>query len=98
MSERDAINVRMTRVLNERFEAGLGLKAYTSRPIRLEPDEELFDRNYAQLTARLTWNITRSFSMEPTYRYTFVDREIQGESANSNQFILWFAYQPGGAG
>ena len=97
MSERDAVNVRMTRVLNERFEAGLGLKAYRSRPIRLEPDQQLFDRNYAQLTARLTWNITRSISMEPMYRYTFVDREVQGESANSNQFILWFAYQPGGA-
>ena len=71
--------------------------AYASNPIQLEPGDSTFGRNYAQLTARFTWNITRSFSMETMYRYTWVDREAVGESANSNHLILWFVYQPGRA-
>lgn len=97
MSERDSVSIHLTRTLNERIAAGLGLLAYASNPIQLEPGDSTFGRNYAQLTARFTWNITRSFSMETMYRYTWVDREAVGESANSNHLILWFVYQPGRA-
>jgi len=96
MSERDAINLAITRVLNQRFEAGLGLRTYRSDPIQLAPNDPTFGRNYAQLTARLVWNMTRSFAMQTMYRYTWVDREILGESANSNHIMLWFVFQPSG--
>ncbi len=94
MSERDSVNIQLTRDLNEKIAAGLGLRAYASDPIQLDPGDSTFGRNYAQLTARFTWYMTRAFSMETWYRYTWVDREAVGESANSNQVILWFVYQP----
>lgn len=97
MSERDSINVNFTRDLTERFDAGLGVRAYQNRPINLSgSDVESFEREFLQLTARFTWNITRTFALRTTYQYTVSNRQIQGESANSNQITAWLIFRPTG--
>lgn len=96
MSSRDAVNLNFTRLLGERFEAGVGVRAYSSKPISVLPGDDSFGRDYLQLTALFAWNITRTFAFRTQYRYTVVDREILGESANSNQVMVWFEFRPMG--
>jgi hypothetical protein len=97
MSERDSINVNFTRDLTERFDAGLGVRAYQNKPINLSGlDIGGFEREYLQLTARFTWNITRTFSLRTTYQYTVSNRQVEGESANSNQITAWLIFRPSG--
>jgi hypothetical protein len=94
MSSRDAVNLNLTRMLSERFDAGIGVRAYSSEPISVVPGIDSFGRDYLQLTAIFSWNITRTFAFRTQYRYTVVDRETLGESANSNQVIVWFDFRP----
>lgn len=97
MSERDAINLNFTRELSERLDAGLGVRAYTNKEVNLSGiDGGTFARDYLQLNARITWNISRIFSLRTAYRYTFLAREIDDESANSNQIVVWLIYRPAG--
>jgi hypothetical protein len=97
MSERHAINVNFTRDLTERFEAGLGVRAYQNNPVNLSGlDIQGFEREYLQLTARFTWNITRTFALRTTYQYTVSNRQNLGESANSNQIVAWLIFRPTG--
>jgi hypothetical protein len=97
MSERDSISVNFTRDLTERFDAGLGVRAYQSRPINLSGiNLRGFKREYLQLTARFTWNITRTFALRTTYQYTVSNRQNLGESANSNQITAWLIFRPAG--
>jgi hypothetical protein len=87
MSERDSININFTRDLTERFGAGLGVRSYLNKPIILSGGTGPgFERRFLQLTGLFTWNITKSLSLRTSYRYTVSNREVQGESANSNQF------------
>jgi hypothetical protein len=97
MSARDSININFTRDLTERFDAGLGVRAYQSKPINLSGfDVDVFEREYLQLTARFTWNITRTFALRTTYQYTVSNRQNLGESANSNQITAWLIFRPSG--
>ena len=90
---RDSVNLNATRQLNERLSAGLGVRAYQDDPLGTAGNVE--KRQYVQLRARATWYLTASFSAEVDYRYTVLDRgDIIGESGNSNQINLWFAYHP----
>ena len=90
---RDSINLNATRQLNERLSASLGIRAYRDDPIGAAANVE--DRQYVQVRARATWYLTASFSAEFDYRYTVLDRgDLIGESGNSNQINIWFAYQP----
>ena len=93
LSSRDEINLNFTRELSERISAGLGVRAYTTN--RLEGDPENFDeRDYVQLHAQFIWNLTRTWFVQADYRYTFLNREVVGESANSNDVTLWVSYRP----
>ena len=97
MSVRDAFNLNLTRNLTERFAAGIGVRAYAAKPIDFgDGAGNIFSRNHIQLTARFTWNMSRTIAMETTYRYTLLDQEIVGESANSNEITVWFTYRPSG--
>ena len=96
MAERDAININLTRQLHDRFSTGLGVRAYTSKPIDFTGAGSAFGRDYVQLTARFTWNITRTFAFQTSYRYTILNREVLGESANSNQVLAWLIFRPAG--
>ena len=93
LSTRDALNLNFTRRLSDRISAGFGVRAYQ--------DESLNDtiiifeeRDYIQLRAQLTWQLSRNLSLDANYRYTFIDRCELCESANSNSIIIWLNYRP----
>jgi hypothetical protein len=95
VSSRDEINLNLTRRLNERISAGLGVRAYATNA--LEGDAVNFDeRDYVQLRAQFIWNLSRKWFVEADYRYTFLNRQLIGESANSNDITIWLSYQPTG--
>jgi hypothetical protein len=95
VSSRDEINLYLTRELNERISAGLGVRAYATNA--LEGDVANFDeRDYVQLRAQFIWNLTRKWFIEADYRYTFLNRQLIGESANSNDVSIWLGYRPTG--
>jgi hypothetical protein len=95
VSSRDEIDLYLTRELNERISAGLGVRAYTTNA--LEGDVENFDeRDYVQLRAQFIWNLTRKWFVQADYRYTFLNRQLIGESANSNDVSIWLSYRPTG--
>ena len=93
LGTRDSLNLNFTRELTDRISAGLGARIYSTNAI----DETLGildERNYVQLRARFTWHLSTTFSLQTDYRYTFLDRETLGESANSNQVTVWLNYRP----
>jgi len=90
---RDSINLNFTRRLNDRISAGIGARAYTTNAID-ETVGQLDERQYLQLRAQITWHMSQTFSLQTDYRYTFLDREFQGESANSNQVTIWLNWIP----
>ena len=91
LTVRDSIMLNATRRLNEKISAGVGLRAYQSENLS---DLTREDREFIQLRARFSWNFTRTLSMSVDYRYSVLDRgNLDGESANSNQVMLWFAYE-----
>ena len=90
LAERNEVNLRFTRALNDKFSAGLGARAYQTTAF----GNADIQTNYVQLHAQLLWQISTAFSMRANYRHTVIDREINGESANSNRFTLWFTYRP----
>ena len=93
LSSRDEINLNIRRRLNERISAGLGVRAYATNA--LEGDVVNFDeRDYVQLRAQFTWNLTRTWFVEADYRYTVLNRQLIGESGNSNDVTIWIGYRP----
>jgi hypothetical protein len=95
LSSRDEINLNLTRRLNDRISAGLGVRAYATNA--LEGDVVNFDeRDYVQMRAQFIWNLTRTWFIDVNYRYTFLNRQIIGESANSNDVTIWLSWQPTG--
>ena len=93
LSSRDEINLNFTRRLSERVSAGLGVRAYATNA--LEGDVVNFDeRDYVQLRAQFTWNLTRTWFIQADYRYTFLNRQLIGESGNSNDVTIWLSYRP----
>ena len=92
LSVRDSVNLNLSRLLSEKVTAGLGVRTYQTNS--LDDVLTIDERTYVQLHAQFTWNITTNFSTEFDYRYTFQDRSVLAESANSNQVTVWFAYKP----
>lgn len=92
LGTRDSINLNFRRRLNDLISAGIGARVYSTKPV----DQSLtFDsRDYVQLRAQFTWHISQVFSIDANYNYTFLDRELLSESANTNQISLWFNYAP----
>ena len=91
---RDEFNLRFTRDLNDRFSAGLGVRAYTTNSV----NEEFNEQDYVQLRGQVIWRLSQAFSMQADYRHTVINREIQGEGANSNRITVWLNYQPSPSG
>jgi hypothetical protein len=90
---RDSFNLNFTRELNEKISAGLGVRAYQTNGL----DQNILSsgsRDYIQLRSQFIWNLTRNWSLEANYRYTFLDRTEFGEGANSNNVTIWLSYRP----
>ena len=93
LATRDSVNLSFTRDLSDLITAGIGARVYATNAI----DETIgnFDeRRYVQLRAQFIWHLSTEFSLETNYRYTFLDREVLLESANSNQVTVWLNYRP----
>ena len=93
LGTRDSVNLNFTRQLNDRISAGLGASYYTTKDLG-ETTVSLDERTYLQLRDRFTWHLSQTFSLETDYRYTFIDREVLLESANSNQVTVWLNWRP----
>jgi len=91
LAVRDSVNLNLSRKLSEKITAGLGARIYQTNS--LDDVLAIDERNYVQLRAQFTWNMTNHFAAEVDYRYTFQKRDSLLESANSNQVILWFVYR-----
>ena len=94
LTKRDEFNLRFTRALNDRFSAGLGVRAYAIDSV----DGDVNEQDYVQLRGQVVWRLSQAFSMQADYRHTVLNREILGEGANSNRISVWFTYQPNPAG
>ena len=92
LSVRDSFNLNLTRKLSEKISAGLGARAY--RTSSLDDVVTLDEREYIQLRGRFSWRLSKAFWTELDYRYTFQNRSVLLESANSNQINVWFIYAP----
>ena len=93
VSSRDSFNLSVKKQFSDRVDGGLGIRAYTTE--RLSGDPDTFEeRDYAQFRARLAYALSRSFSVEADYRYTYSDRSTTTGSGKSNSIVLWLTYQP----
>lgn len=94
VTERDSFNLSVRKqFFPERLEGGLAVRAYTTE--RLSSDPGVIDeRDYAQFRAQLTYALTRTFSVQGDYRFTYIDRSATAGSDNSNAIILWLIYRP----
>ena len=90
LTRRDEFNLRFMRDLNDRFTAGLGVRAYTRNTLR----GDVAEQDFVQLRGQVMWRISQAFSMQADYRYTVINRELSGEAANSNQISVWFSWHP----
>ena len=90
LTRRDEFNLRFTRLLTERFSAGLGVRAYTRNTLR----GDVAEQDFVQLRGQVNWRISQAFSMQADYRYTVINRELSGEAANSNRITVWFSWHP----
>jgi hypothetical protein len=93
LAARDQINVNFTRRLSELISAGLGVRAYQTNALH-DAAVTFDERDYIQLRSQITWHMTRTWSVDVNYRYTFIDRSELGESANSNNVTIWVNYRP----
>jgi len=93
LGARDSYSLNFTRRLNERMSAGIGARAYSTTALD-ENIGPLDERDFLQLRASVTWHISQTFSLQTDYRYTFIDREVLGESSNSNQVTVWLNWRP----
>ncbi len=83
----------MTRRFSERANGGLGVRAYTTD--QLSSDVGTFEeRDYVQIRARLGYALSRTFSVQADYRYTYLDRSTAADNADSNSIILWLIWRP----
>ncbi len=94
VTARDSFNLSVKKqFFPERLEGGLGVRAYTTE--RLSSDPGVIDvRDYVEFRAQLTYAMSRTFSVQAEYRYTYIDRSVTAGSDNSNAVILWLIYRP----
>lgn len=94
LTKRDELILRLTRDLNDRFSAGIGVRAYNDTTISGTANEQ----TYVQLRGQVVWRLTRSLFIQADYRNTVLDRDVSGEAADSNRITVWFTYQPNPVG
>ena len=94
VTARDSFNLSVRKqFFPERLEGRLAIRAYTTE--RLSSDPGVIDeRDYVQFRAQLTYALTRTFSVQGDYRYTYIDRSATAGSDNSNSIVLWLIYRP----
>ena len=92
LATRDILNLNLTRRLNDKISAGLGVRAYSTTP--LQGTIGIEERDYVQLRARFIWNLSRTIALEANYRFTLLQRTVLGDSANSNNIVFSLNWRP----
>ena len=87
---RDEVQVGFTRDLTQLISAGLGFRAYSSSALT----DDSSDRDYAQVRAEFTWRLSQSWFFNADYRFTFLDRQDDPETADANQLFLFLSWSP----
>jgi len=94
VTARDSFNLSVRKqFFPERLEGRLAIRAYTTERLSSDPGT-IDERDYVQFRAQLTYALTRTFSVQGDYRYTYIDRSTTAGSDNSNAIILWLIYRP----
>ena len=94
VTARDSFNLSVKKqFFPERLEGRLAIRAYTTERLSSDPGT-IDERDYVQFRAQLTYALTRTFSVQGDYRYTYIDRSTTAGSDNSNAIILWLIYRP----
>ena len=94
LTARDNINIHFRRQLNDRIAAGLGVRAYSTTALEDQGLINVDERDYVQLRALFIWSLSQTVSLDVDYRYTIINRELIGESANSNNIMVWLNWRP----
>jgi hypothetical protein len=94
VTARDSFNLSVTKqFFPERLEGRLAIRAYTTERLSSDPGT-IDERDYVQFRAQLTYALTRTFSVQGDYRFTYIDRSATPGSDNSNNIALWLIYRP----
>jgi len=96
LTARDMINLNFRRRLSDRISAGIGVRAYTTTALE-EGTFTIDERDYLQLRGQFTWFLSQAFSLETNYSYTILNRQLLGESANSNNITVFLSWRPNSA-
>jgi len=94
LTARDELNLRFTRVLNDRVTVGLGARAYINKTISGFDNRQ----DYVQFRGQIAWNLSRSFLVQADYRHTVIDRGGPEGAADSNRVTIWLSYRPNAVG
>jgi hypothetical protein len=94
LDPRDSINFTLNKQFTERFDGGLALRAYkTERSTNVVGQFD--EREFGQLGAQISYALSRSFTVQFDYRFTYLDQStVLGGAANSNAFLVSLNYQP----
>ncbi|HFC53039.1 MAG TPA: hypothetical protein ENJ43_01240 [Gammaproteobacteria bacterium] len=89
----DELSLSMVRDLTETMGFALSVRAFQSKSLR--SDNPYTNRRYLALTPTLSWQITRWWSLDTSYRYRRQKRdwEINYDSAESNSVYLTVRYE-----
>jgi len=94
VTARDSLNLSVNKqFFPERLNGGLAIWAYTTERLSNDPGT-IDERDYVQFRAQLTYALSRTFSIQGDYRYTYIDRSATAGSDNSNSIIFWLIYRP----
>jgi hypothetical protein len=91
LKETDQILLRASRDLSPRLAASIVGRAYETR---VPGDSEAGEEQYADVAPTLSWRLTNAWSLRGTYRYRWIDRALEQESADSNAVFLTLQYAP----
>ena len=93
VSLRDSFNLNLKKQFSDRLDGGLGIRAYSTERLSSDPGT-IDERDYIQFLAQMTYALSRTFSVQADYRYTYIDRSTVADTAKSNSIILWLTWQP----
>lgn len=96
LAVRDAVSMNLSRDLSPKLNLSAGVRAYSTRALD-SADVDFNAQDYAQFRARARWRYSREIAFALDYRYTNIDRKIDGEvsaGGDSNQVGLWIYWQP----
>lgn len=92
LKTRDGVRVNLRHQLRPRWTGELG--AYVFREDAVDDVVDVNKRDYASALARLSWEMSREWSIQGTYTYTYQDYDDEPGDADSNAVAIGIVYRP----